>query len=148
MKSNITACVRLLGSGHENRKKIIENLSKKIVLLPIFLILNSCYDQECNCELYKKGKFEFVQEIDGIKKVTIFERTKDLQIETYEGKTDTASVRWVNDCEFVLQKLHPKNMMEKKAISMRILSTNKNSYSFEYSFVGSEKKEKGIANKI
>ncbi len=121
---------------------------KKILLLPILLILNSCYDQECNCELYKTGKFEFVQEIDGVKKTTLFERTENLQIETYEGKTDTASVRWVNDCEFVLQKLSPKNMQEKKAISMRILSTTKNSYTFEYSFVGSEKKEKGTANKI
>ena len=75
---------------------------KKLVLLPIFLILISCYDQECNCELYKTGKFEFVQEIDGVKKTTIFKRTENLQIETYDGKTDTASVRWVNDCEFVL----------------------------------------------
>jgi hypothetical protein len=121
---------------------------KKLLLLPIFLILNSCYDQECNCELYKTGKFEFVQEIEGIKKRTIFERTENLQIETYEGKTDTASIRWVNDCEFILQKLHPKNMKEQKAITMRILSTTKNSYTFEYSFVGSEKKEKGIASKI
>ena len=121
---------------------------KKLILFPIFLFLISCYDQECNCELYKTGKFEFIQEIDGVKKTTIFERTENLQIETYEGKTDTASIRWVNDCEFVLKKLHPKNMQEKKAISMRILSTTKNSYIFEYSFLGSEKKEKGIAIKI
>ena len=121
---------------------------KKLILFPIFLFLISCYDQECNCELYKTGKFEFIQEIEGVKKTTIFERTENLQIETYEGKTDTASIRWVNDCEFVLQKLRPKNMQEKKAISMRILSTTKNTYTFEYSFVGSEKKEKGIALKI
>ena len=121
---------------------------KKLILFPIFLFLISCYDQECNCELYKTGKFEFIQEIEGVKKTTIFERTENLQIETYEGKTDTASIRWVNDCEFVLKKLHPKNMQEKKAISMRILSTTKNSYIFEYSFLGSEKKEKGIAIKI
>ncbi len=121
---------------------------KKYLILPIILILFSCYEQECNCELYKTGKFEFIQEIDGTKKTTIFERTETLQIETFEGKTDTASVRWVNDCEFVLQKLHPKNMMERKSISMRILSTTKNSYIFEYSFVGSEKKEKGTVNKI
>ena len=122
--------------------------TKKLLLLPILLILTSCYNQECNCKQYKTGKFEFVQEIDGIKKTTIFERTENLQIETYEGKTDTAQVRWVNDCEFVLQKIKPKNMMEQKAISMRILSTTKNSYTFEYSFVGSEKKEKGTAKKL
>ena len=80
--------------------------TKKLLLLPILLILTSCYNQECNCKQYKTGKFEFVQEIDGIKKTTIFERTENLQIETYEGKTDTAQVRWVNDCEFVLQKIN------------------------------------------
>lgn len=121
---------------------------KKLLLLAIFFILNSCYNQQCNCKLYETGKFEFVQEINGVKKITIFERTKDFQIETFEGKTDTASVRWVNDCEFVIQKLHPKNMQEKKAISMRILSTTTTGYTFEYSFVGSEKKEKGTARKI
>ncbi len=121
---------------------------KKKLLSPIFLLLFSCYNQQCDCKLYKTGKFEFIQEIQGVKKTTIFERTKNLQIETYENKTDTASVRWVNDCEFVLQKLHPKNMQEQKAISMRIISTNKNSYSFEYSFVGSEKKQKGNAKKL
>ncbi len=121
---------------------------KKLLILPIFLILFSCYEKECDCKLYKTGKFEFVQEIDDTKKTTIFERTENLQIETYEGKTDTASIRWVNDCEFVLKKLHPKNMQEQKAISMRILSTTKKNYTFEYSFVGSEKKEKGTANKI
>ncbi|MBC7641026.1 MAG: DNA topoisomerase IV [Flavobacterium sp.] len=120
----------------------------KLFLLPILLILTSCYEQECDCKLHKIGKFEFVQEIDGIKKITIFERTENLQIETYEGKKDSAEVRWVNDCEFVLQKLHPKNMQEQKAISMRILSTTQNSYNFEYSFVGSEKKEKGTARKL
>jgi hypothetical protein len=126
----------------------MKNFCKKFLIYTIFLILFSCYEQECDCKLYKTGKFEFVQEIDGVKKTTVFERTENMQIENYEGKIDTASIRWVNDCEFVLQKLKPKNMQEKKSISMRILSTTKNSYTFEYSFVGSEKKEKGIALKI
>ena len=67
-------------------------------------------------------------QIDGKKQTTTFERTDKFQIETYNGKTDTASVRWVNDCEFVLEKMHPKNMREKKAITMRILTTNDKSY--------------------
>ena len=77
-------------------------MTKKLLLLSLFLILNSCYNQECNCNLYKTGKFEFFQKIDGLKKTTVFVRTENLQIETFEGKTDTASVRWVNDCEFFL----------------------------------------------
>ena len=66
-------------------------------------------------------------------------------IETYKGKTDTASIRWVNDCEYILQKLHPKNMAEQKAISIRILTTSKNSYTFEFGAVGNDTKQKGTA---
>ena len=121
---------------------------KKILFLLILITAFSCKEAVCDCKSFKTGKFQFVQKIDGIEKTTIFERTADLQIETYEGKTDTASVRWVNDCEFVLKKLRPRNMKEQKAISMRILSTDEKSYRFEYSFVGSEKKEKGVATKV
>ena len=39
-------------------------------------------------------------------------------------------------------------MKEEKAISMKILFTEKKSYTFEYSFVGSYKKEKGTVTKI
>lgn len=120
--------------------------SLTVVLLT--LTLASCYNQERNCTDYKTGKFEFVQEIDGQPKKSVFERTETLQIETFDGKTDTASVRWVNDCEFVLQKLHPKNMQEKKAIGMKILTTSNKGYTFEYAFVGDAKKQRGTVTKI
>jgi hypothetical protein len=103
---------------------------------------------ECNPKGFKTGKFEFIQEVNGAKETTIFERTDKLQIETYKGRTDTASVRWVNDYEFILQKLHPRNMAEKKAISMRILSTKGKTYTFEFSFVGESKKQIGTVTKI
>jgi hypothetical protein len=118
------------------------------LLAATILLLSSCYEVECKCENFKTGKFQFSQIINGVKKTSFFERTEKLQIETYEGKTDTATVRWVNDCEFVLQKLHPKNMQEKKSISMRILSTKKNQYTFEYYFIGNDKKQQGIVTKI
>lgn len=121
---------------------------KKLLIIPIFIILTSCYNNERNCKDYKTGKFEFVQEIDGQQKKSIFERTENLQIETFNGKTDSASVRWVSDCEFVLQKKHPKNMQEKKAISMKILTTNDKGYTFEYAFVGEAKKQRGTVTKI
>ena len=57
-------------------------------------------------------------------------------------------MRWINDCEFILQKLHPKNMKEEKAISMKILFTEKNSYTFEYCFVGSNKLQRGTVKKL
>lgn len=121
---------------------------KKLTLLLLTLTLVSCYQVEHNCKDFKTGKFEFTQEINGKKTTSTFERTETLQIETFNGKTDTASVRWVNDCEFVLQKLHPTNMKEKKAISMKIISTKDKSYIFEYSFVGDNNKQRGTVTKI
>jgi hypothetical protein len=121
---------------------------KKITLFLLILTFVSCYQVEHNCKDFKTGKFEFTQEINGEKKTSTFERTENLQIETFNNKTDTASIRWVSDCEFVLQKLHPKNIQEKKAISMKIISTKNKTYIFEYSFVGNEQKQRGTVTKI
>lgn len=123
------------------------NFMKKLALL-MSILLVSCYNVEKNCADFKTGKFEFEQEINEKKQTSTFERTKTLQIETYNGKTDTATVRWVNDCEFVLEKLHPKNRQEKKAISMKIISTKDKTYIFEYSFVGDDNKQRGTVTKL
>lgn len=74
---------------------------------------------------FQNGKFKFEYEVNGVKKTTFFVRNDSLEIETFDGKTDTASVRWLNDCEYVLRKLHPKNMAEEKPIGMKILTTSK-----------------------
>ena len=125
-------------------------ISKKIgfLLLTIASFYSCKKKQECNCKDFKTGKFEFTQEINGKKETTLFERTDKLQIETYHSKTDTSTIRWVNDCEFVIQKLHPKNMAEEKAIDMRILSTTSKSYLFEFGIVGSDKKQRGVVTKL
>ena len=129
-------------------KKINNLKMKKITFLLPLLLLLSCYDAERNCKDFKTGKFKFEYEVDGIKKTTVFERNDSIEIETFEGKTDTASIRWVNDCEYVLLKLHPKNMAEEKAIGMKILTTTKNSYIFEFGMVGSDAKQRGTVTKI
>lgn len=121
---------------------------KKLTLLLLTILLASCSNHERNCKDFRTGKFEFTQTIDGKKHTSTFTRTENLQIENYNGKTDTATVRWVNDCEFILQKLHPKNMEEEKAISMKILFTEKNTYTFEYSYVGKNDKKRGVITKL
>ncbi|CAN1562368.1 hypothetical protein MCETHM1_02714 [Flavobacteriaceae bacterium] len=121
---------------------------KKIIFLSPLLLMMSCYNAERNCADFKTGKFKFEYEIDGVKKTTVFERNDSIEIETFEGKTDTSTVRWVNDCEYVLQKKHPKNRAEKKAIDMKILTTSKNSYTFEFGMVGVDEKQKGTVTKI
>lgn len=122
-------------------------MKKIIVLLPL-LLLFSCYNVENNCKDFKTGKFKFEYEVDGVKKTTVFERNDSIEVETFEGQTDTASIRWVNDCEYILQKLHPKNMVEEKAIVMKILTTSKNSYTFEFGMVGVDAKQRGTVTKI
>ncbi len=118
-----------------------------IIFFSAFL-LTSCYNQKRNCTDFKTGKFKFEHEIDGEKKVTYFERNEEIEIETFEGKTDTASIRWINDCEYVLEKIHPKNMQEQKAVHMKILTTQDDSYTFEFSIVGDSNKQKGTVTKI
>lgn len=119
-----------------------------IYIVLIALLLTGCYTQERNCADFKTGKFRFEYEINGAKKVTKFERTEKFEIETFEGTTDTSSVRWVSDCEYILEKLHPKTAAEKKAVQMKILTTKADSYTFEFSLVGDTKKQKGTVTKL
>lgn len=121
---------------------------KRIFFAVVLVSLTSCYNQERNCADFKTGTFVFEQEIDGVKHSSTFVRNDSIEIETYNGKTDTASIRWINDCEYVLEKLHPKNMQEKKAVHMKILSTSGDEYKFEYGIVGSKTKERGTIKKI
>jgi hypothetical protein len=121
---------------------------KKLILIPFSLLLISCYETERNCKDFKTGKFRSEITINGVKHETVSERTESMVIETYQGKTDTASVRWLSDCEYVLQQRNPKNREEKKAIDIKILTTSKNSYTFEFGVVGSDKKQRGVATLI
>lgn len=111
------------------------------------ITLASCYQQERNCQDFKTGTFVFEQEINGEKHTSTFIRTDSIEIETYQGKTDTASIRWLNDCEYVLQKLHPKNRAEQQGIHMKILTSKGKEYTFEYGLVGATEKQKGTIKK-
>jgi hypothetical protein len=123
-------------------------IMKSVFLGLLFLLLTSCYQQERNCTDFKTGKFTSETEIEGKKYTSSFERNDSIQIEMYEGKIDTFKVRWTNDCEYVIQNIHPKNRAEKKPVQMKILTTNSKSYTFEYSFVGDAKKQRGTATKL
>ena len=114
-------------------------------LFPFFLI--SCYEQERNCKDFKTGNFEFTREIEGKLETSYFERNDSIQIETFRGHKDTSSVRWVNDCEFILKKINPKSMSEKNAVQIKILTTSTKGYTFEYNIVGQTKKQRGSVTK-
>ena len=68
-----------------------------------------------------------------------FSRRDSIEIEYFENKIDTSFVNWVSDCEFILRKKNPTTSADKKAVNMKILSTSKDGYVFEFSIVGDKK---------
>ena len=123
------------------------------IALVCLLFLTSCYNKERECKDFRTGSFEFKYTTDGIEKTGRFVRTDSTNIDYYENKIDTASIRWINDCEFIMKHINPKNMSEEKAIHMKILTTSEDSYTFEYSLAiqhGTQQKnvEQGTATKV
>ena len=119
-----------------------------ILLFSLFLSTSSCYNIERNCNEFHTGTFEFEALIDGELAKTTFIRNDSIEIDFYQGKSDTSSIRWINDCEYIVKKINPKNMAEQKALHMKILNTDGNTYMFEYAIVGSSKKQKGVVKRI
>lgn len=109
------------------------------------LVLFSCYETSRNCKDYKTGTFYSEVTIDNVVYKSTFERTKDMQVEVYNNKTDSSKLRWINDCEVIFKTINPKNRAEKKDIHLKILTTTDSSYTFEYSYVGETKKQNGVA---
>lgn len=120
---------------------------KYFTLFLLGFCLISCYQVERNCSDYKTGKFDSEVTINGTLYKSTFYRNDTLQVETYEGKTDSSSLRWINDCEVIFKTINPKSMAEQKDIHLKILTTTDSTYTFEYSYVGESKKQKGIAYK-
>ena len=116
-------------------------------LLLSFLIF-SCYEPERNCQDFKTGTFEYEALIGKEVLSTTFTRNDTLEIDYFNGKSDSSSIRWINDCEYIVKKINPKNMAEEKAIHMKILTTKGNEYNFEYNIVGDTNKQRGTAKKI
>ena len=116
-----------------------------------FLVLSlfvSCYTIERNCTDFKTGTYKSEITIDGVLYTSKFSRDSEIQIETFKGAIDSSSVRWINDCEMVFKTINPKNRAEKKDIHLKILTTSKESYRFEYGYIGDTNKLQGEATRI
>ena len=120
-------------------------------LLPyliLFIFLTSCYQVERNCSDFKTGSFKF-EAVSGTEIFTTrIERNDSIEIEYYQESIDTAEIRWINDCEYILRKLNPKSRAEKKSIHIKILTTKENSYIFEFNEVGKPNKSRATASKV
>ncbi len=117
-------------------------------LLFLSMIISGCYSPERNCSYFKTGTFEYEALVGTEVFTTTFIRNDSIEIDYFKGKADTSSIRWINDCEYIVKKINPTRMAEKKAIHMKILTTKGDEYVFEYNIVGDSKKQKGTAKKI
>lgn len=114
----------------------------------VLCCLTSCYEAERNCEDFRTGTFEFESYLEGELVKTRFVRNDSIEIDYFRGKADTSSIRWINECEYLLSNLNPKNRAEEKPIHMKILTTKDNTYTFEYGLVGESKKQRGTVVKV
>lgn len=122
---------------------------KKIFYLLGAIGFIGCYNVERNCNDFHTGTFQFQQIIGDQLQTSTFLRTESLEIEYFNTKIDSASIRWINDCECVLTKLNPKSNQDKRPISIKIISTKENEYVFEYALVGNQKnKQRGTIVKL
>ena len=109
----------------------------------------SCYKVERNCSNFRFGTFKYERVIGEKLSTSFFIRNNDIEIEYYDNKIDTSKINWVNECEFILKKQNPINNIEKKPISIKIISTHEDYYIFEFSLVGDNtKRQRGKIFKI
>ena len=133
----------------ENFNVLRQRLKIYFLLIFLSLCICSCYKVERNCLDFHTGEFEFSTIVNGTMKTSYFIRTEKLEIETYEENVDSASIRWVNDCECILTKLNPVSNQDKRPVQIKILSTKSDTYTFEYSIVGkADNKKRGTIKKV
>ncbi len=133
----------------ENFNVLRQRLKFYFLLIFASLCICSCYKVERNCLDFHTGEFEFSTIVNGTMKTSYFIRTEKLEIETYEENVDSASIRWVNDCECILTKLNPVSNQDKRPVQIKILSTKSDTYTFEYSIVGkADNKKRGTIKKV
>lgn len=120
----------------------------KYIFFLIITLLISCQDgPERNCTDFKTGTYTFTSIVEGDSLTTTFIRERNIEIDYFQNKIDTSSVRWINDCEYILKQVNPKNRQEEKPIHIKILTTTDSSYTFEFNTVGDSKKLRGTAYK-
>jgi len=135
----------MLSENFRNLHKIHQ--MRFLYLFILFAFLSSCYNPERNCADFKVGTFEFEAIVGSEVLTTSFVRNDSIEIDYFRGKSDTSSIRWINDCEYIVKKINPKNRAEEKAIHMKILTTTANTYLFEYNIVGDSNKKRGTAKR-
>ena len=120
---------------------------RKILILAFLFI--SCYNVERNCVDFKTGVFEFSTEVNDSLVTSTFTRSNEFEIELYNGIKDSSTIKWVNNCEFLLTKLNPRTNQERRPVRIKILRTYGDKYDFEFSQVNDPQKiSRGTVKRI
>ena len=129
--------------------KLLKLLQINLFLAFFVFLLFSCAMPEKNCSLFKVGEFNFESKTENGVYNSRTVRNDSIEIEFFGSSIDTSRITWISECEYILRKLRPKTISEKKAVSVKIISTSENTYLFEYSFVGDkENRARGNAYKV
>ena len=120
---------------------------KKILI--VAFLFTSCFNVERNCIDFKTGVFEFSTEVNDSIVTSTFTRTNEFEIELYNGIKDSSTIKWVNNCEFLLTKLNPRTNQERRPVRIKILRTYGDKYDFEFSQVNDPQKiSRGTVKRI
>lgn len=115
----------------------------------LLVFFTACFSPQRNCSDFHTGTFSFTSMVLGDTLTTKFTRTDSIEVDYYLNRVDSSYVRWLNDCECIVKKLRPLTYQDSKAVHMKILTTEDNTYMFEYNLVGdSANKQRGMVTKL
>lgn len=115
-------------------------------LILVFILVSCNEAPESPRNNFRIGKYKTILEDNAI--TSFAERNDSIQIETYDNKKDTFTIRWINNFEYILLKKNPKSKLDSTPFHVKITAVRKNSYDFRAFYKGSNFKQKGKAIKI
>lgn len=123
-------------------------MKRILAILYLLFLFTGCYSPQKECSNFRTGTFEFQSYLNGEMVTSTFVRNDSIEIDQFQGKTDTSSVRWINECEYIVKNMNPKNRAERQPLHIKILTTENNTYTFEYGLVGETQKQRGKVRKV
>ena len=86
-------------------------LKKIATYLTIGILIIACNSKK-NSKSYNFETGHFISYLEDKKDSSSFYRVDNLQIDTYNNKTETFEIKWKNKFEFHLQKVNPKSKLD------------------------------------
>ncbi len=129
------------------QKNTLKNIKQiKFLSLLLMLFIFSCDTERINILELREGTFETTLPDKNVKSIAF--RDKNIQIETYNNKKDTFTIKWLSNFEYELLKINPKSSLDSVPFIVKITKLSHNGYSFKAHYKGSKYIQKGEAIKL